>query len=101
MGVGVVEDPETGVRSVIIGTSEEGGYMRPGVRKLLSAEEYASRARGASHAERNILAAARERGLKLIAVGAGRNICEVCEEALGQDVIATPTRSGFIPFWMR
>jgi len=102
MGSGVVED-SNGVRQAIVGTSENGGYLRPGVKALLNPDDIV--AEGTLHAEQNIVQYATENGLKVIAVGAGRPICEICEEVIvnagGQDAIASLTRSGFIPFWMR
>ena len=54
---------------------------------------------------KNILEVAPYRGQQVLAIGAGRPICEVCEQAIkdgpGIDAIASPTRSGFIPKWMR
>ncbi|MGH2514193.1 MAG: hypothetical protein ACRDHP_00910, partial [Ktedonobacterales bacterium] len=102
MGSGVVED-SNGVRQAIVGTSENGGYLRPGVKALLNPDDVV--ANGTLHAEQNIVQYATQNGLKVIAVGAGRPICQACEEVIlnagGEDAIASLTRSGFIPFWMR
>ena len=60
MAVGLAEDAN-GVRSVLIGTSEPGGYLRPGVTFALG-ETIAA---GTGHAEVDIIAHAQANGLRL------------------------------------
>ncbi len=96
MGVGVTDDGQ-----VLVGTSE-GGYLRKGV----TLEDGETLAPGDTHhAEQNIMQWAQQNGQNLVAVGAGRPICEACDDVLretvGENGIASPTRRGFIPFWMR
>lgn len=84
MAVGI-----TGSGTIYVGTSEPNGYLRPGVEKALGG---ATVVKGNLHAERNICAEASD----LVAVGAGRPICEICEDAILRvnAIPASPCRSG-------
>jgi filamentous hemagglutinin len=77
MAVGVVED-SNGVRSVLIGTSEPGGYLRPGV-TLAPGETMVS---GTGHAEADIINYANANGLKVIDIGATRPVCPGCQDLI-------------------
>ena len=101
MGVGIVA--HGGSRLVLIGTSEDNGYLRPSVLAALNPGELVIG--GQYDAEQNIIDYAERYGLQVIAVGAGRPICPSCTLAIvdagGWEAIATPTRFRFVPFWMR
>jgi len=73
MAVGLTEDA-SGAQRILVGTSEPGGYLRPGV-TLLPGETMAG---GAGHAEADIVNFARSNGLRIIDVGATRPICPAC-----------------------
>jgi len=75
MGVGVVEDA-SGVRQVVIGTSEPHGYLRLGVSAALKPGEIV--VPGLGHAEANIVNWATQHGQRVIAVAAGRPVCPDC-----------------------
>jgi RHS repeat-associated protein len=75
MAVGVAEDAN-GARQVLIGTSEEMGYLRPDVIATLKPGEIV--VRGLGHAEEDIVFYAQQNGLKLLEVGATRPICGWC-----------------------
>jgi len=77
MAVGLAEDA-SGARSVLIGTSEPGGYLRPGV-SLLPGEILAP---GTGHAEIDVLNYANQNGLRLLEIGATRPVCPGCIEGL-------------------
>lgn len=83
MAVGVTEDG-----SVLIGTSEPGGYLRPGV--TLSPGE--TMVTGTGHAEADIVLHAQANGIQLSQVGATRPICPSCA-ALIKGARATPVTS--------
>lgn len=85
MAAGVGEDALGTIRTVI-GTSEPGGYLRPGV-TLLPGEELAQ---GAGHAEISVLAYMEQQGIQPFVIGAGRPICAVCAPAIEQSG-ATPS----------
>ncbi len=98
MGVGLTDDGR-----VIVGTSEDGGYLRSGVRALIQDGDIV--ADGVGHAEVSVINKAKQLGLRVIAIGSGRPICGACEtfirEELGEEVIGSVTKNGFIPPWMR
>lgn len=71
MGAGVGRDA-SGRTRVVVGTSEDGGYLRRGVR-LDEGEELAT---GPYHAERNILQYMEDNGITPEYVGAGKPICD-------------------------
>ena len=77
MGVGLAEDA-AGVRKILIGTSEPGGYLRPGV-TLAPGEQLVE---GLGHAEVDIIDYAKSNGLRLLEVGATRRICASCAAAI-------------------
>lgn len=74
MGVAVVEDAN-GARSVLVGTSEPRGYLRPGV-ELKSGERVVA---GTGHAEADIVNYASANGFKVIDIGATRPVCVNCQ----------------------
>jgi RHS repeat-associated protein len=79
MGVGVGQDAN-GVLRTVIGTSERGGYLRaPVAAAIRNGEEIAG---GTGHAEQNIIAFMEENGINPIEVAAGRPICTVCAETI-------------------
>jgi len=75
MSAGVVENPD-GTRQVLIGSSEPGTYLRPGVPQALEPGETV--VSGVGHAEEKIVKDAIANGQKVIAVGAGRPHCRSC-----------------------
>jgi RHS repeat-associated protein len=79
MGVGLAEDA-TGAQRVLIGTSEPGGYLRPGV----TLAEGETMAPGTGHAEEDIVNLAQQNGLRLLEVGATRPICPPCAKLIEQ-----------------
>lgn len=79
MSAGVVEDA-AGNRITVIGTSEPGGYLRPGVRDALKPGEVV--VGGTGHAEVNIVRWAQENGYRVVTVGLGRPHCALCVDAI-------------------
>jgi filamentous hemagglutinin len=79
MGAGIGTDSGGNLRTVI-GTSEDGGYLRPDI-TLDPGEELAT---GSGHAETNILGYMKDNGIKPIWIAAGRPICGPCAEAIAQ-----------------
>ncbi|MBC6474275.1 MAG: hypothetical protein GDA48_16870 [Hormoscilla sp. GM102CHS1] len=79
MAAAVVEDSQEN-RRVIIKTSEPNGYLRPGVKSALQPGE--SVVPGYGHAEANIVVWATKNDDRVIAVAAGRPICENCVGAI-------------------
>jgi filamentous hemagglutinin len=77
MGTGIGQDAAGNLRTVV-GTSEPGGYLRPGV-SLNPGEELAT---GAGHAETSILAYMGENEIDPLAIAAGRPICPACAAAI-------------------
>lgn len=90
MAVGVVEDAN-GVRSVLIGTSEPAGYLRPGV----SLNPGETMVPGLGHAEEDIINFAKANNLKVIEIGATRPVCVPCQDLInptGANIL-TPLKS--------
>jgi hypothetical protein len=75
MSVGEGPDGE-----LIVGTSEPKGYLRPGVREEVTADEDV--ADGHGHGEQNVVGRMMERGFTSGTVGAGRPICAMCAETI-------------------
>jgi hypothetical protein len=78
---------------LVIGTSEDAGYLRPPVKKLFQqgfGGALLATGKG-KHAEDNIMAMG-----GLVAVAAGRPICEDCERVIvnGEAIPASPCKSG-------
>lgn len=73
MSVAVTED-EFGRRVILIGTSEPRGYLRTGI--VLQENEVIIS--GLKHAEQDIIDYATKSNLKIISIGATRNICPTC-----------------------
>jgi hypothetical protein len=73
MAVGVAED-QAGARTVLIGTSEPRGYIRPGV----TINEGEVIVRGTGHAEADIVRFVNDNDLLLIDIGATRPVCIGC-----------------------
>lgn len=92
MAAAVVEDAQ-GNRRVVIGTSEPNGYLRPGVKSALQSGE--SVIPGYGHAEADIVDWAAKNGYKVIAVAAGRPICENCVRTIegASGIVASPKKS--------
>jgi len=84
MASGVLESSD-GQRQLVSGTSEHLRSGRPYVRPEV-AEAMGPRAetvaRGTGHAEQNIVSHARENGMKVVSVGAGRPVCGDCVKAI-------------------
>jgi RHS repeat-associated protein len=80
----------------LVGTSEDGGYLREGVREIvnLAGDEIVATGNG-RHAEINIINLARALGLEIITIGATRPICPECAAAMGARGIpaATPLKN--------
>ncbi|MBK8208246.1 MAG: RHS repeat-associated core domain-containing protein [Planctomycetes bacterium] len=87
MAVGVVEAPN-GLRSVLVGTSEPRGYLRPGVE--LKPGEFV--VPGTGHAEANIVAHANRCGFRVISIGATKRVCPNCQEVIGSRTIIQTRR---------
>jgi filamentous hemagglutinin len=83
MAVGVGRDEAGNVRT-IVGTSEPGGYLRPGV-SLNAGEELAT---GSLHAEQNIIGYGGP-FTNPFYIAAGRPICPICAAAI-EESGATP-----------
>lgn len=90
MSAAIVEDAN-GTRSVLIGTSERGGYLRPGVH-LEPGETIVP---GLGHAEVDIVNYAKANNLKVIEIGATRPVCPHCVQAITSTGarIATPSKT--------
>jgi len=89
MSAAIVEDAN-GTRSVLIGTSEPGGYLRPGV--TLNPGE--TMIPGPCHAEQDIINYATANNLKVIEIGATRPVCPTCAGAINPTgaTITTPLK---------
>lgn len=92
MGAAVLEDAQ-GNRRVVIGTSEPNGYLRSGVKSALQPGEIVIP--GYGHAEADIVAWAAPNNYKVIAVAAGRPICENCVQSIERagGIVASPKKS--------
>lgn len=90
MSVGVAEDA-TGKRTVLIGTSEPRGYLRPNV-QLNEGEVVVS---GTGHAEDDVVSYAKTHNLKLIDIGATRPVCVSCQTVISptDSNITTPLKN--------
>jgi RHS repeat-associated protein len=77
MAVAIVENAN-GVRSVLVGTSEPRGYLRPGV-TLQPGETMVT---GSGHAEADIVTYARLNNLRIIDIGATNRVCPACQDAI-------------------
>jgi len=89
MGVAVVEDSQ-GALTVLVGTSEPRGYLRPGV-ALQSGETIVT---GTGHAEANIVSYANANGLSITSIGATRPVCLSCQDVIAKTgaTIVTPLK---------
>ena len=89
MAAGLAEDAN-GVRTILVGTSEAGGYLRPGV--VLQPGQVL--APGLGHAEIDILNYANRNGLRLLEIGATRPICAACIGPLQESgaLLVTPLK---------
>jgi filamentous hemagglutinin len=88
MAVGVVEN-QTGEQSVLVGTSEPRGYIRPGV--TLDSDE--TMVPGTGHAEADIVNYATSNDLNVVSIGATRPVCDICQSIIPSDTsIATPLK---------
>jgi filamentous hemagglutinin len=77
MAVAVAEDP-SGLRRVLVATSEPRGYLRPGV--ILKPGE--TIVGGAAHAEADIIAYAQANNLAVVEIGATRPVCVPCQDLI-------------------
>lgn len=89
MAVGVAEDT-AGRQSVLIGTSEPRGYLRPGV-ELRPGERMVP---GTGHAEADIVSYAATNDLRVVSIGATRPVCQGCQQTIQPTAaeIATPLK---------
>jgi RHS repeat-associated protein len=89
MAVAVVEDA-AGNQTVLVATSEPGGYLRPGV-TLQPGETMVA---GTGHAEVDIVNYANENGLTVINIGATRPICPSCQSVIAPTgaTVSTPLK---------
>jgi filamentous hemagglutinin len=88
MAVGVGRDSK-GKLQVIVGMSDDYGYMRPAINNAIN-EAGEKRALGfVGHAEEQILQYMKAWNLRPITIGAGRPICAQCAKAIA-DAKATP-----------
>jgi filamentous hemagglutinin len=87
MAVGVGRD-EAGNLRTVVGTSEKGGYLRPGV-TLKPGEELAT---GSGHAEANVVQHMNENSISPSYVAAGRPICGACAASITRSGGATAGR---------
>jgi hypothetical protein len=93
MAYGIARDA-SGNLVRIISTSEDNGYLRPGVDKAVAPGDVI--ATGTSrHAEINIINYARANNLEIITIGATRPVCSPCAAAMGARGIpaATPLKN--------
>ena len=92
MAVGVAEDAN-GVRTVLLSTSEPNGYLRPGV--MPKPGEIVVRGGRGVHAEADIVNYANQNGLRIVAIGATRGVCDTCAQAVSEAGahVATPLRN--------
>ena len=92
MAAAVVQDGE-GNQFVLVGTSEENGYLRPGVRNALQATDVV--VSGTGHAEADIVSYASQHGLTVLDIGATRPVCASCQAAISPTGanISTPLKS--------
>lgn len=81
MGTSIGRD-EAGNLRTVISTSEEDGYLRPGVIANLKGDE--ELATGDGHAEVSGIDYMNQHGITPIAVGAGRPICAPCEDRINR-----------------
>jgi RHS repeat-associated protein len=82
MGVAVAEN-SSGLRMVLVGTSEPRGYLRPGVRQALQTFETVVPS-PTRHAEQNIITYAQSHDLTLLSIEAGRPPCSDCARLIQQ-----------------
>jgi hypothetical protein len=89
MSAAIVED-SAGNRFTLIGTSEPGGYLRPGV-TLKPGEIMVS---GIKHAEQDLVQYANTNGLRIVQIGATRPVCQTCANAINPTnaTIITPLK---------
>ena len=90
MGVAVVEDA-AGNRQILVSTSEQNGYLRPGV--SLNEGEVLVRGPRGSHAEADIVRHAEENGLTIVDIGATRPVCHGCQDVIPDGTnVSTPLK---------
>lgn len=90
MAAAVVED-SAGQRSVLIGTSEPRGCLRPGV-QLRPGERVVA---GTGHAAEDIVAHAAANELKVMSIDATLPVCQGCQQAIQPTAaeIVTPLKN--------
>jgi RHS repeat-associated protein len=82
IGVAVAENA-SGIRVVLVGTSEPRGYLRPVVREAIEAFETVVPS-PTRHAEQNIIAYAQSNNLTILSIDAGRPFCPDCARLIDQ-----------------
>jgi len=88
MAVAVVED-QSGAQSVLVGTSEPRGYLRPGV----TLDPGETMVAGTGHAEADIVNYAAQNDLSVVSIGATRPVCAGCQSLIPDETsIATPLK---------
>ncbi|TAE04132.1 MAG: hypothetical protein EAZ97_00490 [Bacteroidetes bacterium] len=80
---------QTQTEMVIVGTSER--ELRALQRKALLENEIEAESTDKNHAEENVIAKAKELGLKGLEIGASRPICLDCEDLIKQEGIIPQT----------
>lgn len=92
MGAAVLQDAN-GNQFVAISTSEDSGYLRPGVRNVLQPGDVV--VPGTGHAEADIVSYANQNGLKVVDIGATRPVCLSCQAKIAPTGanISTPLKN--------
>lgn len=88
IAVGIGRDSK-GIYRVVVGTSDDYGYMRPALRKTINANHERTALGYTGDAEIQILKYMKDWGLRPITIGASRPICPSCAKAIA-DARATP-----------
>ena len=93
MAVGVGRDKATGALRVVAGTSERTGTLRRAVREAVESQGVSiAGVPGRLHAERRVLEFMKREGLEPVTVGAGRDICHRCAEAIAREGATAASR---------
>jgi len=96
MAAAVVQDAD-GNPFVLVGTSEDNGYLRPGVRNVLQPGDVV--VPGTGHAEADIVSYANRNGLTVVDIGATRPVCSSCQATIAPTGanISTPLKKSTRP----
>lgn len=93
MGAGVIEDA-SGTRQMVLGTSERNGYIRPELEDAITDSGQTVVPGNTRHAEQNIVNWAQNNDQRVVAVGAGRPVCDDCVSSIegAGGTVASPRR---------